>query len=187
MVKIKPKSEPPTELDNPTPSTSTAGTLDPAFEVIQAQIQQLTRLVNQHLNKSDSIIEGALSKQVLENKVPKEEPKDAEPQTDKDQKSDTDECIQNLEDHLAKTQTDENPGGQNNPKGQPSTREDVPQDSDSENQGVEEVSSSGSSQEEITVNPSNFAPSDQMSGPQTKGHSKPGDPPQGICAKPNTR
>ena len=71
------------------------------------------------------------------------------PPTDKDQKSDTDECIQNLEDHLAATQADDNP------EGQQSTREDVPQDSDSENQGVEEVGSSGSSQEEITVNPSN--------------------------------
>ena len=35
-------------------------------------------------------------------------------------------------------------------------REDILQDSDTENQGVEEVGSSGSSQEEITVNPSNF-------------------------------
>ena len=148
-IKVELKSEPATELENPMPSTSMAGVLDPAFGVIQAQIQQLTRLFNQHLNKSDSIIEGAQSERVQANKVPKEEPKDAEPPTDKDQESDTEKCIQNLEDHLAATQTDENP------EGQQSTREDVLQDSDTENQGVEEVGSSGSSQEEITVNPSN--------------------------------
>ena len=149
-IKVELKSEPATELKNPMPRTSTAGVLDPAFGVIQAQIQQLTRLFNQHLNKSGSIIEGAQSERAQANMVPKEEPKDAEPQTDKDQESDTDECIQNLEDHLAATQTDENP------EGQQSAREDILQDSDTENQGVEEVGSSGSSQEEITVNPSNF-------------------------------
>ena len=78
-IKVELKSEPATELENPMPSTSMAGVLDPAFGVIQAQIQQLTRLFNQHLNKSDSIIEGAQSERVQANKVPKEEPKDAEP------------------------------------------------------------------------------------------------------------
>ena len=87
-----------------------------------------------------------------------------------DQESDTEKCIQNLEDHLVATQTDENP------EGQQSTREDVLQDSDSENQGVEEVGSSGSSQEEITVNPSNFDLTGQTSGPPPKGPSNPGDP-----------
>ena len=105
-IKVELKPEPAPEVKNPTPSTSTASVLDPAnLGVIQAQIQQLTRLFNQHLNKSDSIIGGAQSERVKAITVTKEEPKDAEPPTDKEQDSDTDKCIQNLEDHLAATQT----------------------------------------------------------------------------------
>ena len=62
-IKVKLKPEPAPEVKYPTPSTSTASILDPAMGVIQAQIQQLTRLFNQHLNKSDSIIGGAQSDQ----------------------------------------------------------------------------------------------------------------------------
>ena len=63
-IKVELKPEPAPEVKNPTPSTSTASVLDPAnLGVIQAQIQQLTRLFNQHLNKSDSIIGGAQSDQ----------------------------------------------------------------------------------------------------------------------------
>ena len=106
VIKVELKPEPAPEVKNPTPSTSTASVLDPAnLGVIQAQIQQLTRLFNQHLNKSDSIIEEAQSERVKAITVPKEEPNDAEPPTDKEQDSDTDKCIQNLEDHLAATQT----------------------------------------------------------------------------------
>ena len=104
-IKVKLKPEPAPEVKYPTPSTSTASILDPAMGVIQAQIQQLTRLFNQHLNKSDSIIEGAQTERVKAITVTKEEPKDAEPPTDKEQDSDTKKCIQNLEDHLAATQT----------------------------------------------------------------------------------
>ena len=57
-IKVKLKPEPAPEVKYPTPSTSTASILDPAMGVIQAQIQQLTRLFNQHLNKSNLIIEG---------------------------------------------------------------------------------------------------------------------------------
>ena len=91
-------------MEDPTPSTSTAGVLDPAnLGLIQAQIQQLTRLFNQHLNKSDSTIRGIQSGRVQAKTVPKEEPKDAEPPNDKEQESDTEKCIQSLEDHLAAT------------------------------------------------------------------------------------
>ena len=54
-IKIEPKSEPTKEIEEPTPSTSTAGVLDPTnLGLIQEQIQQLTRLFNQHLSKTDS-------------------------------------------------------------------------------------------------------------------------------------
>ena len=62
-IKVELKPEPAPEEGNHTPITSTASILDPAMGVIQAQIQQLTRLFNQHLNKSDSIIGGAQSDQ----------------------------------------------------------------------------------------------------------------------------
>ena len=144
------------------------------------------------------------------------------PNDDKEQESDTEKCIQSLEDHLAatlpvtptpehpnprvpeagkdlldrletaveegldrwgETDADQNPsslaeiteqefkektttphpvsalGGcetDESPERRQTIREEVLQDSDTENQGVEEVGSSSSSQEEIIVNPSNF-------------------------------
>ena len=57
-IKVELKSEPEPNLGNPTPSTSSARTLDPTLGAIQAQIQQLSNLFYQHLDKTSSIIEG---------------------------------------------------------------------------------------------------------------------------------
>jgi hypothetical protein len=79
-IKVEPKSEPAPEEENPTPGTSTAGVLDTTnLGLIQAQLHQLTELVNQHLNKSDSTIREVHSGGVQAKRLPKEEPKDAGP------------------------------------------------------------------------------------------------------------
>ena len=57
-IKVELKSEPEPNLGNPTPSTSSARTLDPTLGAIQAKIQQLSNLFYQHLDKMSSIIEG---------------------------------------------------------------------------------------------------------------------------------
>ena len=105
-----------------------------------------------------------------------------------DNESDTNECIQDLEEHLAATSKEPpNPVPQNpqnsepdsgvdetptnephnvfamsgyeaeeNPAREQAIREEVLKDSEDENQGIEEVHSSSSSQDEISVDPSNF-------------------------------
>ena len=116
--------------------------------------------------------------------APKEEPKNDEPSKgNKEQESDTEKFIQSLEDHLAALPTappnpqnpetdsgvEKNPSAEPhrriamsgyeseaNPVGEQEIRKQIMQDSELENQGVEEVVSSSSSQKEITVDPSNF-------------------------------
>ena len=94
--------------------------------------------------------------------------------SDKEPDRDTDECIQNLEDHIASTQTaTESPNPQapeadsgakenqttvpqQDPEKQHQMRKGVVHDSDTGSQGIEEVVSSDSSQDEVTVDPTNF-------------------------------
>ena len=169
-IKVELKPDPEQNLGNPIPTTSTASVMDPTMGAIQAQIQQLSNLFYQHLNKTSSIIEATQSVRDKAVTVTKEEPKEEPKEPD----SDTDKCIQNLEDHIASTQTaTESPNPQvpeadsgaketqttatqPDPERQQQMRKDVLQDSDTGSQGIEEVVSSDSSQEEVTVDPTNF-------------------------------
>ena len=85
-IKVELKPDPEPNLGNPIPTTSTASVLDPTMGAIQAQIQQLSNLFYQHLNKTSSIIEATQSVRdkavTVTKEEPKEEPKDAEPASD---------------------------------------------------------------------------------------------------------
>ena len=166
---IEEVTKPESNLRNPTPSTSTGSTLDPTLEAIQAQIQQLSKRFYQHVNKTSSNIEVTTPERTkVKKEEPKEEPENADSAPDKEPESDTDECIQNLQDHIASTQTatespnpqvpeaDQTTVPQQDPESQHQERKDAVHDSDTGSQGIEEIVSSDSSQDEVTVDPTNF-------------------------------
>ena len=219
-VQVNLKSEPTPEEDKPTPSTSASLGQVPGH--IQVDWQAMAKLFNQHLIKSDLIIRANQSGPKTDNipvkwvpdgqelaiTVPKEEPKNNEPETgNAEQESDTEEFIQSLEDHLAASpMVPPNPAPQNPPEPEtdsgvednPTTephqvfamsgyeteenpvreqmiREQVLRDSEADNPGIEEVGSSSSSQDEITVDPSNFGEPKRVSndeGPHDEGEAK---------------
>merc|ERR1712051_242446 len=103
-------------------------------------------------------------------KVKKEEPKEEpeDPTPEKEPVSDTNECIQNLQDHIASTQTATEPPNpqvpeadqtsvpQQDPENQHQEIKDAEHESDTGSQGIEDIISSESSQDEVTVDPRNF-------------------------------
>ena len=98
-IKSKPGSNP----RHPTPSTSTGRTSVPTLKAIQTQIQHLSKLLYQQISKTSSNTEMTTPERTkVKKEEPKEEPEDPTPE--KEPVSDTDECIQNLQDHLASTQ-----------------------------------------------------------------------------------
>ena len=123
------------------------------------------------MENTSSITEGPQPPQVnIKKEAPKEEPKEADPASGKAPESDTDEFIQNMENHLASTEMGssapspqtqgEDSGSKKNqaqqtPEKPQQTRED---DSDTGSQGIEEVVSSDSSQDEVTVDPTTLDP-----------------------------
>ena len=97
------KSEPGSNPRHPTPSTSTGRTSVPTLKAIQTQIQHLSKLLYQQISKTSSNTEMTTPERTkVKKEEPKEEPEDPTPE--KEPVSDTDECIQNLQDHLASTQ-----------------------------------------------------------------------------------
>ena len=97
----------------------------------------------------------------------KEEPKEADPAPSKTLESDTDEFIQSMENHIASTETrpstqstqTQGENSESPKKTQPQPEKPQQTDeSDSGSQGIEEVVSSTSSQEEVMVDPTTLDP-----------------------------
>ena len=123
------KSEPGLNPGYPIPSTSTGNTMDPTLEAIQTKFRQLSKLLYQHVSKASSNTEVTTpERSKVKKEEPKEEPEDPTPE--KEPVSDTDECIQNLQDHIASTQTATEPP---NPQVPEADQTSVPQQ-DPENQ-----------------------------------------------------
>ena len=161
------QSEPGLNPGYPIPSTSTGNTMDPTLEAIQTKFRQLSKLLYQHVSKASSNTEVTTpERSKVKKEEPKEEPEDPTPE--KEPVSDTDECIQNLQDHIASTQTATEPPNpqvpeadqtsvpQQDPENQHQEIKDAEHESDTGSQGIEDIISSESSQDEVTVDPRNF-------------------------------
>ena len=160
-IKVEPKQE-------PEPSTSSASA---DITSILEQIKQLSSVVQRLAEVPTTIVEGPQNpRPVIKKEEPKEtdpatskppekeeEPKEAEPATGETPESDTDEFIRGMQKHIAsiekepttqKTQTQEV-----SPEQPKKTQPEQTDESDSGTQGIEEVISSTSSEEEVFVDP----------------------------------
>ena len=159
------KSEPGLNPGYPIPSTSTGNTMDPTLEAIQTKFRQLSKLFYQHVSKASSNTEVTTpERSKVKKEEPKEEPEDPTPE--KEPVSDTDECIQNLQDHIESTQmvteppspqvpeaTGQTHGPQQDHDNQHQETKNTEHESDTGSQGIEDIESSESSQDEVTVDP----------------------------------
>ena len=159
------KSEPGLNPGNPIPSSSTGNTKDPTLEEIQTKFRQLSKLLYQHVSKANPKTEVTTPERTkVKKEEPKEEPEDPTPENEP--VSDTDECIQNLQDHIESTQTVTEPpspqvpeateqthGPQQDHDNQHQETKNTEHESDTGSQGIEDIESSESSQDEVTVDP----------------------------------